>query len=378
MILLVASFARALTLEEAVARAAEVDPTAIIAELAWKRSQLSAAESWVGLGPSPGVSATRLWSTGAVSDRVTFDAQIASLSVPDWFLAGQASAYVGAARWTSSATRLDAQYAAAALYESVIAAQGALDAAHETQGFAESTVRASKARVAAGLESELIGRSAEISLLDAQANTELAEAGVTIASARLQRALQMAIGALEPPTRFALPTDTAASPWLRASAAAVTAAKLGHNAAIAGWLPAGGISASTPLFQTDWQFALTGTWQFDGVVGPFLRERETALDVRIAGTQYDALQRDLDLGLVEARANASAAHRVAEAARARESLAKESVKVGQTRLEVGLASTLEVLRLQDDAAAATFGRVQAELNEALAVLEARRVAGIEW
>lgn len=378
MIMLSVSFAYALTLEEAVSRAAEVDPNAVVAELEWKKAQLGAAESWVDLGPSPGVKATRVWSTGAVADRITFESQLVSLSVPDWFLAGQASATAGGAKWTAEATRLDAQYAAAALYESVIAAQAALAAAHETQGFAESTVRASKARVAAGLESELIGRSAEISLLDAQANTELAEAGVTIASARLQRALQMQIGTLEAPTRLTVPLDGGASPWLRASAAAVTAAKLSHDAAIAGWLPTGGLSASTPLFQTDWQFAITGTWQFDGLIGPFLRERQTALDVKIARTQYDALHHDLDLGLLEARANAGAAHRVAEAARARESLAKESVKVGQTRLEVGLASTLEVLRLQDDAGAAYFGRVQAELNEALAVLEARRVAGVAW
>jgi outer membrane protein TolC len=374
--LFLATAAYALTLEEAVARAAEVDPSAVIAALEWEKAKLDAGQAWLATGPTPELRAERKWSTGAVADRATLDVTLATLSAGAWFDAASMSSDARAAKYDAAATALDVQYAAAALYYAVLAAMADLDAARRNLEAAEATTRASRARVSAGLDSELSGRSAEAGRLEAEARVAKAEATLAIARARLSRALEQEVGDLAAAGTPELPMERGSSPWLQAEAARITSAELGHYAAVGDLLPSGKLVASTPLWLTDWQLALAGSWTFEGIAGPFLKERSRAIDARIAAIQYDALQRDLDLDFTESRARAAAARRVAEASRAREQLAAEALRVGQARLEAGLASTLEVLRLQDDLASARSARVASEFDEALSILEARRVAGL--
>jgi outer membrane protein TolC len=378
--MLLVPFAQALTLQEAVTRAGERDPSAVVAELAWRQAQLDSVETWAGLGPGPTITASRTWAADTRSDSLDFSTQIASLSPGDWFDAGEQAAQARGSRWTATATRLDAQYAAATLYYGVFAAEAALTAARQGEEAAAATRRATDARVAAGLESQLVGRSAELGLLQAQATTAQAEAALEVARARLSRAIEAELDTLEPPPAPQLPADGGASPWLEAQAAEVTAARLEHGQRIAELFPSAGLSASTPLDspaggQSGWVVTLGASWQFDGVIGPFVRERSSALALKAARVQYEGLRLDLDLGQRSARAQARAAGRVAEAAQARESLAAEALKVGQTRLDVGLASSLEVLRLQDELARARSDRVAAEFGAASSILEARRLAG---
>jgi len=374
------SFAHALTLDEAVERAAEVDPDAVVAELEWRGARLQATEAWADLGPTPSLRASRRFSGGAVADTSTAAVDLGVLDPPAWLDASSASASARAMRHTAEATRLDAQYAAATLYYRVLAAEAALAAAREGERFASATSTATGARVSAGLESELAGRSARLGLLEAQALTAQAEADVAVARAALSRALEREIDALEPPAApLALPEDTRGSPWLDAASARVDAAKWSHAAAVAGIFPTGGIQAESAAgTPQDWSLTLGVTWTFDGLADPFLRAREAALEQKIQSIELDALVRDLDLTLITAREQARAADRVAEAATAREDLADESLVVGQTRLSVGLASSLEVLRLQDEAAKARRDRVRAELDAALARLDGRRAAGTPW
>ncbi|MDP2312098.1 MAG: TolC family protein [Pseudomonadota bacterium] len=377
---LLASAAHALTLDEAVRRAAEVNPDAVVAELEWRQARLDAAEEWTGLGPTPSFSASRRIAGGASADSDSLRVSLDVLDPTRWLDAGSASAVARAAGHSSDATTLDAQYAAATLFYTVIAAEAGLAAAQEGERYAEATAQATAARVTAGLESELAGRSARLGLLEAQAVTAQSEADVAIARASLVRALQQDVGAVEAaPGALDLPDAATGSPWIDAADAELAAAKWSHASAIAGIFPTGSIAADSTLGTLpDWTLTLGVTWEFDGLAGPFLRARRAALEQQIEVVQLDALQRDLSLGLTTAREQARAADRVAEAARAREELADESLQVGQTRLSVGLASSLEVLRLQDDAAKARADHVQAELDAVTARLEARRVAGIGW
>ena len=92
----------------------------------------------------------------------------------------------------------------------------------------------------------------------------------------------------------------------------------------------------------------------------------------------DGLQRDLDLGIATAVEDAQASALVAQAARARVALAEKALGVGQARLSVGLIDTLDLLQLQRDVRKAREDVVEAGLAEAVAVLEARRVAGVAW
>lgn len=372
--------AHALTLDETVRRAAEVDPLAVVAELEWRQARLDAAEAWTALGPTPSVSLSRRYSGGAVADQDNLKVSFEILDPPAWFDAGASSALARSQRHTATATSLDAQYAAATLFYTVLAAEAALEAAREGERFAEATTQATSARVTAGLESELSGRSARLGLLEAQATTAQAEADVSIARASLARALQQDIDAVEAPTgALAIPEAVTESPWIHAAEAQLDEAKWEHASAIAGIFPTGSIEADSSIGTIDdWALTLGVTWEFDGLAGPFLRARRAALEQRIEGVQLDAVERDLALLLTTAREQARASDRVAEAARARVELADESLQVGQTRLSVGLASSLEVLRLQDDAAKARADHVRAELDAATARLEARRVAGMSW
>ncbi|MFZ5475192.1 MAG: TolC family protein [Myxococcota bacterium] len=376
MIALVAG-AWALTLDEAVKRAAEVNPTAVVAELEWRRTRLEALEAWTALGVTPSLSIDRTL-IGSAPEGETLSVTVGLLDPPAWFDAAEQSAQARSARYVTDATALDAQYAAALLYYEALAAESALDAAKTGEELAKATHDAAKARVGAGIESELLGRSAEIGLLQAQAARTRAEADVEITRARLSRALEQEIDSLQPTRALPMPTGDGRSPWQDAAAAETDAAKMEELEALAGLLPTASITARTPLQDPAWTVALNATWTFDGVVGPVLRARQSALDAKIAVVEEDALDKDLALALRAASENARAAARIAEAARAREALAEESLRVGQTRLGVGLASTLEVLRLQDEAVTARADRVAAELAEAAAVLEARRVGGVAF
>ncbi len=379
-VLLSISLAHALTLDEAVRRAGEVDHNAVVAELEWRVSKLEAAERWTAIGVTPSFTASRTFAAGSVADQAGFDVDLDVLNVPLWFDAAEQSAQARAMGHAADATALDAQYAAAVLYFTALAGEAQLAAAKQGEAFAQETVTSTQARVAAGLESELAARSARLGLLQAQAFTAQAEADLAIARASLARALQQDVDALEQPSAaLELPTEGTRSPWIDVAEEEVTAAKLEHAQALAGFLPVGTISADSALPNLDeWALTLGLTWSFDGVAGPFLRERAAKVAIDIERTQLDQLQQDTKLWIYTAVEQARAAGRVAEAARAREALADESLQVGQARLSVGLASSLEVLRLQDDAAQARADRVQAELDEAAARLEARRLAGVEW
>ncbi len=373
------SLARALTLDEAVLRAAEVDPNAVVAELTWRQARLDATEAWAGLGVTPSVSASRRFAAGTVADVNSVSLGIGVLDPPAWLGAARESAQARGARQVSDATSLDAQYAAATLFYEALAAEAALAAAKEGERVAQATAEATAARVAAGLESELAGRSARLGLLQAQADTAQAEADVAISRARLGRALQQDIDALTPAAALPVTDEAGRSPWLDVAATELDVAKLEHAEAIAALFPTGSIRADSSFATlNEWALTLGMTWQFDGVIGPFARARSAAIEQEIATVELDAAERDYVLLARIAAEQARAARRVAEAARAREELANESLGVGQARLSVGLASSLEVLRLQDEAANARADRVRSELAEATATLDARRVAGTRW
>lgn len=377
MIPLLVPVAFATTLEEVVARAAEVDPDALVAQLEWKRDRVDAVEAWAQLGPTPSVSVTR--NLTANTDSGAMSVSVGALEPGTWMDAVQQSSQARVSRWEADATTLDVQYFAAFLYFEALSAEAGLQAAKVGEELAQATVTATRARVAAGLESEILGKSADIGLLQAQAERVTAEANVAITRARLARAIEQELGDLAPAAAPPLPADEPNSPWLHAAEAEVDAARMEHWRRLAEILPEGDLRAVTGFPDVgDWNVYVGATWRFDGVIGPFARARSAAIDKKIAEVEAEGLGRDLGVLLTTARAQAEAATKVAEAARAREKLAEETLRVGQTRLQAGLTSSLEVLRLQDEAAQARLDRVDAELAEALARLEARRVAGVGW
>ncbi len=375
----------ALTLDEAVSRAGEVDPNALVAALAAERVRADSAGALFAIGPTPSVSVSRSWRLGAVTgtapvDAGTLSVNVPLLSPPVWL---NAAGMVEAARaegHVATATRLDAQYAAAALVYEALATDADLRLGREGEAAAAATLEIVRNRVRAGLESELAERSAQVGLLVAQSAVNTADSDRQIAYARLARALEMPVTSVEPADPPALPDTAGSSPWLAAEAARWSAAKWERGERLAELFPTGGVSLSTNVLgaRTGWALGVTGTWTFDGLAGPFLRFHQAGLDERIARIVYDALNRDLALGLDTAKAAAQAADRNAEVANARETLAAESLAIGQKRLESGLATSLEVLRLQDDLTLARADRVRTELQRALARLEARRVAGLDW
>jgi outer membrane protein TolC len=195
----------------------------------------------------------------------------------------------------------------------------------------------------------------------------------------LQYALQMdELGPLEDPPSLDLPTSPESSPWLEAAGAEREAARWAHWEAAAGWLPKGGLSASSALEPMSWTVSLTGTWSLPGVVGPLLRERSRALDVRIAELSYDTLRRQLTMAEAVAADQARTAQEVKEAQAARVALAEAAVAAGKLGVSAGVSATLDLLRLQDDLAGARTDLVAAELDHLTAVLEARRVAALPW
>lgn len=379
MMLWLVGSALALTLNEAVQRAESVSPEAIIAALQAKQARLDAVESWVQLGVSPSVTVSRTWVGGASADRANFTVSSDALNPGAWFDATHRSAQARAATWLASGAQLDAQYAVALLYYGVVSTQAALSASEADEVLAAGTQAAVAARVGAGLDSQLVGKQAEAALLSARAQRQQAAANLVVSRLQLARALQLdQVGEVGVAPTLDLPEAASTSPYLSAAKAELSAARLDHAQDLARLLPSGSISAGTPLDPLDWSVTLGATWTLDGIVGPVVRERTTALQVQVAEVQLDALERDVQLGIAVASAQAEAAVGVAGAAAARESLAAEALKVGQVRLGAGLASGIEVLLLQAELAQARADAVANEFVAAAAVLEARRLAGIRW
>jgi outer membrane protein TolC len=375
--------AQALTLEEVVERVGQVDPNAVVAELNAAVASTQSLERWTRLAPDVGVTRSQQLrpevpggaAAGALTGRWTL------LDAPALLDAAQYGALAQSAKAASGASTLDAQYAAAALYFQALAAEARLAAARQGVDIAKGTRDTARARVGAGVENELAGRTAELGVLQAEAELARAEAARTIARACLQRAMQAPLegdlAAAEAPAAVEGPS---VSPWLDVSRSDVHAARLATVEAWADLLPVGSLGARSPLGvpEVGWTVSFDLSWRLDGLVGPLLEARRRSLQHRITEVRLDALQRDLQLGIDVARAQALAAGRVAEAARAREALAEASLEVGQARLSAGVAAPLEVLRLQDDFALARRDRVEAELQENLARLEAARLAGRPW
>lgn len=379
MMLLFFSTAQALTLQAAVDRAATVDPDAIVAALDARRAGLDAAEAYASLGLTPRLAVSRTWSGGAATETSSFGVDVGVLDASAWLNGAQRSAEAAAAKYAAQGTSLDAQYAAALLFVSAVESERALEAKRATESAAVGTAEAVRVRVSAGLESALAGSSADAAVLVARAERLRAEAERRIARVRLSRALEMEnLGDLVVPEPLALPEAVGASPWIDVATQDVRASRWSHYEDFAAFLPTGGLSAQRPFDVPTWSITLSATWQLPGVVGPFLQERRSALGVRIAETQLEALKRDLAAELEAAVESARAAHEVLAAHQAREALSEEALTIGRVRLSAGLASSLELLRLQDELASSRAARVAAELEEQAAILEARRVAGVPW
>lgn len=379
MMLFYFATAQALTLQAAVERAASVSPDAIVAALDARRASLDAAEAYAALGLTPRVGFSRTWSGRAATETSSFGADVGVLNASAWLNGAQRSAEAAAARYAAEGTSLDVQYAAALLFVSAVESERALEAKRATETASEGTAEAVRVRVSAGLESELAGRSADAAVLVARAERLRSEAERRIARVRLSRALEMEdLGDLEVPAPLSLPEAVAASPWLDVATEDVRAARWNHYEDFAAFLPTGGLSAQRPFDVPTWSVTVSATWQLPGVVGPFLQERRSALAVRMAETQLEALKRDLAAELEAAVESARAAHEVLAAHQARETLSEEALTIGRVRLSAGLASSLEVLRLQDELASSRAARVAAELEEQAAILDARRVAGVRW
>jgi outer membrane protein TolC len=351
----------------------------MIAAIEARQARLDALESWTGLGLTPSVRVARSFTGNTSVASTRFSASVGALDAPAWFSAGEASADAQVARWLGEGATLDAQYAAALLYFEVIESEAGVDAAKSGEEAAAGTLAAASARVIAGLDSILIQHQAESALLTAKAKTRAAEACVRVARLRLERALQIDdLGNLATPAALDLPASADEPPELAASKAALDAARWNHGGTLAGLLPVGSLEATAPAEPFEATLTVGATWTFDGLAGPFLRERRSALAVKAAEIAYDAARRDLALGIAAATEEARAAHELAEAARARQTIAAEALEVGQRRVAAGLDSALQLLLLQDDLASARADRVSADLAEATAILVARRTAGLRW
>lgn len=366
-----------MTLEEAVARAREVDAYTAAAELEWRVLQMEAAERWSALGLSPEVTLERRWTRNAVAEQGEMKVTTGVLNAPLWFDALEQSAQARSGRRVAEATALDAQYAAAVLYFEALAGESLRDAATFFRDEAERTLATTRARVTAGLDSPLMLRAAEVQAMEARAALARAESTALNARARLSRAVGQEVGELTPTRVAPPPAEPARSPWIASYTEQAAAARFERAQSWSELLPSAELSAEAPLGGGPWTVALQGTWTFDGL-GPVFRARAAALAAKQAEVLADGLQRDHDLGVATGREDARSLAEVVAWAREREALAAESLAEGQARLGVGLLDTLDVIELQEDVVKARVDRVEAELEEAYVVLEARRLAGIPW
>jgi outer membrane protein TolC len=370
--------AYAITLEQTVARAVEVDPTAVVAELEWRQARLDAAERWSALAVQPEVrwERARVGPTVVSEQRTRVTVPVADVS--GWFDAAQHAAEARVARGASEATTLDAQYAAATLFFEVLIAQRAEDLAARSLAETESTLEVARARVTAGLEPALHAQAAEAHVVRARADLSLARTGVRNARARLARAVLTDIDtAVETPLPPPPPDPGSRSPWIDAADAAIDAARFEHVEAWAELIPVGELEATSQTGLPDWNVTLRGTWSIDGI-GPVIRARRAALEQRKATAWRDGLTLDLALAADTGAAQSVALGEVAEAARAQEILAQSALDAGRAQLRVGLIDALDVVQLQDNLLDARRDRIEAELDQLYAVMEARRTAGARW
>lgn len=375
--ILLAACAFALTLDEAVSKAREVNPYAVAADLEWRRLRMEAAGTWSLLTITPEISIERRWGGGITSDQGEMKVTANVLNVPGWFDALEQSAQARSSRHVSDATALDAQYAAAVLYFEALAAEGMLKASREFVTESGRTLDATKARVQAGLDSELMLRTAEVQALEAATALQRAESGVRNSRARLSRAIEEEVDTLVP-VRVAPPPDQPArSPWIDAQREQTAAARMEHAQLWSELLPTAAIVAEAPLGVDAWTVSLQGTWTIDGIE-PILRARATALAVKQSEVLVRGLQLDHDLWMDTGREDARSLAEAVKSAEARVDLSIQALQVGQARLIVGLIDTLDVIKLQEDVVDARVDRITAELEEAYAVLESRRVAGTPW
>lgn len=376
MILLVGC-AFALTLDEAVERAGKVNPYAVAADLEWRMLRMEAADTWSLLSVQPELTVERRWVAGSVSGEGRMRVTSNVLDARGWFDALEQSAQARSSRSVSEATALDAQYAAAVLYVEAVAAEGLRDAAARFVAEAARTLEATQARVRAGMDSQIMLRTAEVQALEAGTALQRAESGVKNTRARLARAIEQDVDFLVPVRLEPPPAEPARSPWIEAQREVGVAARMEHAQSWAELLPTAEIQAETPLGVDEWTVSLQGTWTLDGA-GPLLRARRAALAIRQSDVLTRGLQLDHDVAVTTGREDARSLAEEVASARARVELAVEALGVGQARLLVGLIDTLDVIKLQEDVVDARVDQIDAELEEAYAVLEARRLAGTPW
>ena len=365
--------AHAITLEQALSRAAEVDPGSIIANLSARKEASQSVEAWANVGLTPSMSFSQpLNPTGAASLSLSMSVDL--LNPPAWFNALAQGSNAAQAWVIADATARDARYAVAALWFQAFAAEEAEDLAQTSLSEARGTADAAEARLRAGLASELDAKAARLGVLNAQAALASAQ------SARLSSALQLDVPKVEVTDAPISPDTTGDSPWIAAYEMNVQQARWVEASSIAALFPTARLTGSTPLLPgsvtQSWAVALTASWSFSGVLTPILNVQQAHLDRKVTEVQLEQQRRADSLYLEIAHAQVDAAKARRSAAADGEQLAGETVAVGRARLGAGLISTLDVLKLQEQEAQARVQRVSAELDLALAVLDTRRLSGL--
>lgn len=371
--------AHALTLEQALSRAAEVDPGSIIANLSARKESSQSAEAWANVGLTPSMSLTQpLKPTASASASLSMSVDL--LNPPAWFNALAQGSNAAQAWVIADATARDARYAVAAMWFQAFAAEEAEDLAQTSLSEARGTSDAAEARLRAGLASELDAKAARLGVLNAQAALASAQSARFIALARLSSALQVDVPKVEATAAPVSPDTTGESPWIEAYVMNVQQARWAEASSIAALFPTARLSASTPLLPgmvtNSWTVALTASWSFSGVLSPILNVQQAHLDRKVTEVQLEQQRRTDSLYLEIAHAQVDAAKARRSAAVDGERLAGETVAVGRARLGAGLISTLDMLKLQEQEAQARVQRVSAELDLALAVLDTRRLSGL--
>lgn len=377
MLLLAFAPAFALTLPEALNRAAEVDPDSIIAALQSRKEAAQTAEAYANLGLTPSVSVSQTFGASMTSE---LSVGVSLLNPPAWFSALAQGANGQAAHATADATARDTRYAIAAMWFQAFAAEEAEELAQTSLSEARGTADAAEARLRAGLTSELDAKAARLGVLNAQATLASAQSTRFIALARLSSALQTEVVEVEAPDAPQMPDGTGTSPWIAVYEASLREARWDEAAAWASLFPTASLSGTRTLLPVSnsaaWAVTLSATWSFSGVLAPFLNVQEAHIDRKIAAVRLEQQQRADALSVSIARAQVDAARARRSAAVDGEKLAGETVTVGKARLGAGLISTLDVLKLQEQEAQARVQRVGAELDLALAVLDSRRLSGL--
>lgn len=371
--------AHALTLEQALSRAAEVDPGSIIANLSARKEASQSVEAWANVGLTPSMSFSQpLNPTGGASLSLSMSVDL--LNPPAWFNALAQGSNAAQAWVVADATARDARYAVAALWFQAFAAEEAEDLAQTSLSEARGTADAAEARLRAGLASELDAKAARLGVLNAQAALASAQSARFIALARLSSALQIDVPKVEVTDAPISPDTTGDSPWIAAYEMNVQQARWVEASSIAALFPTARLTGSTPLLPgsvtPSWAVALTASWSFSGVLTPILNVQQAHLDRKVTEVQLEQQRRADSLYLEIAHAQVDAAKARRSAAADGEQLAGETVAVGRARLGAGLISTLDVLKLQEQEAQARVQRVSAELDLALAVLDTRRLSGL--